>query len=172
MERTIIEKLKASVHKPLDYSEYDSSYTINRVNCYAHAIGATSLHMGIRVGDICGKKEILQSYYSDEEVESLFLQDMNTLGLTCRKLYTKKQYLLDWLSKTKISRNNVLVILFVQHNGNQSIRDFHFWRIDSQKGITDKRPRQRLSQIDQPKYSWPESELNHFVGVYLLKKKR
>ena len=172
MERTIIEKLKAAVHKPLDYSEYDSSYTINRVNCYAHAIGATSLHMGIRIGDICGKKEIMQSYNSDEEVESLFLQDMNTLGINCKKLYIRKQYLLNWLSKTKLSPNYVVVILFVDHNGDKSIRDFHFWRIDSQKGITDKRPRQRLSQIDQPKYSWPASELNHFVGVYLLKKKR
>lgn len=179
MDKAIFDRVKTAVHNPLDYKEYDATETVDSINCYAHAIGATAVHRKLRVGDLCGKKAITQMYLSDDEIETLFLQDMAELELECQKRYFEesrtwngRKQVLDKLSNTMISQNTVIVLLFVLHNGDGSIRDFHFWRYDGEKGFTEKRPRQRLSRIEDPAYSWPASELNHFVGMYLIKKKR
>ena len=173
MEERVVDlkKLEAAVHKPMDYSEYASSYVESHVNCYTHAIGATSIHMGLRIGEICGKKPILKEFVSDEEIKELFLADMQKIHLVCREIDKHNKWaLLKWISKANLDETEAVVMLFVQHNSDGSIRDFHFWRYDSEKGYTEKRFWHGLTFNGTPEYSWPESEMNHFIGAYLLKR--
>lgn len=172
MERVLdLKKLEAAVHKPMDYSEYASTNVCSHVNCYTHAIGATSIHMGLRIGEISNKKPIMKNYISDEEIKELFLADMKKIHLTCREIDKHNKWqLLKWIKKRQLAENEAIVMLFVQHNSDGSIRDFHFWRYDSEKGFTEKRFWHGVIFNGTPEYSWPEDELNHFVGAFVLKR--
>lgn len=170
MERKLdVERVKMAVHTPLDYSEYASTVVKDDVNCYTHAIGATSIHMGLRLGELCGKKPINEHYISEKEIEELFIEDMKAIRLTCRKIEKNKD-MLKWLDNHEFKPNEAVVFLFVQHNGDGSIRDFHFWRYDTQEGFTEKRFWWPLIKIKNPRYSWPEGILCTFVGAYLIKR--
>ena len=173
MERDFdLKELEAAVHKELDYSLYTSTQIKDKVNCYTHAIGATSIGIGLRIGEICGKKPILKAYDSDEEIKNLFIEDMKKLHLICREIdiHQNKFKMIERIKKLKPMKNEAVVMLFVQHNSDGYIRDFHFWRFDNQKGFSEKRFWHELSVNDTPEYSWPADEMNHFVGAYFLKR--
>ena len=166
-----LKKLEAAVHNKMNYSEYDSTSVKDNVNCYTHAIGATSIGMGLRIGEICGKKPILQSFVSDKEVKDLFLEDMKKIHLICRPIEAKdKTAVLNWIKNANLKIEEAVVMLFVQHNSDGSIRDFHFWRYDNEKGFTEKRFWNYLEVNEIPQYQWPEDEMNHFVGAFILKR--
>ena len=171
MARLDISKVQTAVHEKLDYSEYDSTIVQNEVNCYCHAIGSTAIHKGIRIGELSCLKPINEKYISEDEVERLFIEDMKSIRLTCRKLKkSNKADIINWLGTHEFKNTESIIMLFVQKNADKSIRDFHFWRYDSEKGFTEKRFWNRLTYIDTPQYSWPEGEMCTFVGAYLLKR--
>ena len=176
MERnSYVEKVRLAAHSPLDYSEYSNSLVREMVNCYTHAIGATSIHMGIRIGELCEKKSIKQRYWSTNEMDELFKDDMKAIKLSCksikkRNLEVKKDDVFDFIRKHDFKPEEFLVILFAVKNGDLSIRDFHFWRYDKENGFTEKRFWNNLVKIENPKLSWPEGILVDLVGAYLMKR--
>lgn len=175
MERNVyVEKIRLAVHSNLDYSEYSDSLVRELVNCYTHAIGATSTHMGIRIGELCEKKEIQEKYISTDEIDELFKADMKAIKLECHRikkigLEVDKEDVFNFVEKHNFKDNEFLIILFAVQNGDLSIRDFHFWRYDK-NGFTEKRFWNNLVKIENPRLSWPEGILTRFVGAYLMKR--
>ena len=176
MERNVyVEKIRLAAHSPLDYSEYSKSLVRELVNCYTHAIGATAIHMGIRIGELCQKKPSKERYFSIDEIDELFKEDMKAIGLKCHRikkvgLEVEKKDVFDFVKKHDFKDNEFLIMIFAVQNGDLSIRDFHFWRYDKEIGFTEKRFWNNLVKIENPEISWPGGILTQFIGVYLMKR--
>ena len=175
LERNVyVEKIRLAAHSSLDYSEYSDPLVRQLTNCYAHAIGVASTHMGIRIGELCGKKPVEEKYISTDEIDELFKADMKAIKLECRKikrigLEVDKEDVFNFVRKHKFKDNEFLIMIFAIQNGDLSIRDFHFWRYDK-NGFTEKRFWNNLIKIENPQFSWPEGILTRFVGAYLMKR--
>lgn len=164
-----IEKLIEYVHKQLDYSQYDSTVIRDNTNCYAHAIGGLYPCIEIyRIGAISGSKPINQKYFSENEMKTLFLQDMEVLklGVDEIKIHSKEECL-SKIKTIKLGENQHLIFLFAIYMGNGQLWDFHFWRYDS-KGFSEKRKTYKPIFIDEPSRSWIQSM--KLIGLFRITK--
>lgn len=163
----LIMKLIEYVHKCLDYSEYNSTVVRNNTNCYAHAIGSTYPELKLyRIGAICGLKDIEEQYFSEEELKTLFIEDMKALNLGVEEIETfSKQDCLSKIKKANLEENEHFILLFAVYYGSGKFADFHFWRFD-QKGFSEKRRTQLPIFIENPSVSWT-STMN-LVGVFRI----
>jgi hypothetical protein len=165
----IIEKVTEYVHRQLDYSQYDSTIIRDNTNCYAHAIGSTYSYRQIyRIGAISKSKSIDEDYFSEDEIKTLFLKDMETLKLDIEEIEVKsKEECLSKIGEIKIEENQYVVFLFADYFGNGKLSDFHFWRYDA-KGLSEKRFTQKPIFIDEPKNTWKYGM--NLVGLFRITK--
>lgn len=162
-----IMKLSEYVHKDLDYSEYNSTMIRNNTNCYAHAIGSTYSDLKMyRIGAISGLKSIEEKYFSENELKTLFLEDMKTLKLEIEEIEIfSKQDCLSKIKKANLEENQHFALLFAIYYPSGRFADFHFWRYDG-KGFSEKRRSQIPIFIDEPMKSWTDSM--KLVGLFRI----
>lgn len=165
--KELIRKLIEYVHKDLDYSEYNSTMIRNNTNCYAHAIGSTYPELKLhRIGAISGLKDVEEQYFSEEELKTLFLEDMKTLNLEVEEIETfSKQDCLSKIKKANLEENEHFVLLFAIYYPSGKFADFHFWRFDN-RGLSEKRKTQIPIFIDEPMRSWTSSM--HLIGLFRI----
>lgn len=167
--KELIKKIKEYVHEQLDYSQYDSTVIRDNTNCYAHAIGATYAYLRLyRIGAISGIKPIEQKFFSENEMKTLFLEDMKVLKLEVDEIKSEsKEECLSKIETIELKENQHLILLFAIYMGNGQLWDFHFWRYDK-KGISEKRKTQKPNFIDEPKRSWIQSM--KLIGMFRITK--
>lgn len=163
MNNNRIDKVKEVVHLPLKWERYNETLVRNETNCYAHAIGSTYpcfgfYRIGVLSGNIISKEEYAQEYYSEKQVKTLFLKDMQFLNLDCQEIvFSTKEDLLEKIRSESLLKNQYVVLLFLYFWSNGKIADFHFWRYDTEIGFSHKRYRQLPITISDPIKQWPET---------------
>lgn len=158
----------AEAHGVFQYDRYFTETHIkDNTNCYAYALGLLSASNRelYRIGAISGKKAIDKCYFSEEEMKTLLLEDLKTLQLEVKSIE------LNEVSKISIANNQYVIFLFGTYYANE-IKEFHFWRLDSERGITQKRFGQLPVQVEFPKRDWPAKDWKtKFLGAYVITKK-
>lgn len=161
-----IERLKEIVHKELNFSRYDSPVLRKNLNCYAHAINAPLCAECSRIGWVSGKIGN-RKYFSMQDMKNLFLEDMKTLELGVEEItVSSKSECLAKIKDTYLEENQYLIVLFAVFFENTSIGDFHFWRYDLQKGLSEKRRTLYPKLIKNPEASWDNNMV--LVGLFRI----
>lgn len=171
--KQIIEKIKCQVHQKLDFSKYNDFFIRNETNCFAHAIGSQAINVGFayRIGVISGEKAPDKEYSSSEEVEALFLKDLEMLELKASKIpFENKEAFLKKVSSMKLMDNEHIVVLFVIIYADGKIFDFHFIRYDQDVGWTEKRYGNYPSYLENIQISWPTGWEKKAVGAFKITK--
>ena len=116
----IMQEVMQEVHESLKESLYNNDTSIrDNTNCYAFAIGATYPNLEIyRIGNICGKKQITESYFSIEEIKELLYSDLEVLDLKIEESTLEEEVL----------ENQHKIILFAKVWKTGQIADYHFYR--------------------------------------------
>ena len=153
-----------NIHKELDFSKYQSTIIREETNCYSHAIGAES---PCRIGGISELKPLGEKYRSKEELKTLFLEDLKTLGLRVEEIeISSKEDCLLKIEETDLEENQHLILLFAICYRNGIINDFHFWRYDSKEGLSEKYFYQHPNLLSYPSRSWTSSM--KLVGMFRI----
>lgn len=169
-----IEELKLAVHKPLEWSDYDSTNINSVTNCFSHAIGSTVISNPklYRLGMISSKKSSNEEYISSKEVKELFGADLTKLDLEAKEMVFKsfnKYSVIKAVSESKLQTNQYIVLLFVKDYGRieEKIKDFHFIRFDYEKGWTEKL-KGNIRFFKDILEECPSNWFDKLIGVFLI----
>lgn len=154
----LIETIKNEVHLPPFFEVYNATNYRNNTNCYSHALGATFPKLELyRIGAISGKKPIDQKYFSVEEIKELLFLDCETLGLKIEESSLEE----------KLLENQYKIKLFVKIWADETIGDYHFWRLDNQIW-TEKWKGYNMNQIQDTEKDRMNYFPWNFVGIYKI----
>lgn len=169
-----IEELKLAVHRPLEWSDYDSTNINKATNCLSHAMGSTVISNPklYRLGMISRKKDPNEEYTSSREVKELFGSDFAELDLVAKEMVFcpfNKYSVVKAVSESKLKSNQYIVLLFVKDYGRigENIKDFHFIRYDDEKGWTEKL-KGSIRFFGDILEEWPSNWYDKLIGVFLI----
>lgn len=168
----IVQKMKAAVHQPLNWADYNSTLVIRNTNCMAHAIGCLIPEArdfsAFNLGELSGNRTLSFGYSSIKEVKCLFRADMKVLELKIEEI--PFQGLNSFLENLpELAENEYIVALFAtQYRENDIVRDFHFLRYDQDKGWSEKRWGRKISFLENISREWPSNFSDRLVGIFKI----
>ncbi len=163
-------KIKIDVHKPFEYKQMLNSTVVRKnTNCFSVAIGSTCTidKTLYRLGMLSQKKPVNETYKSFQEIEDLFLSDLEVLDLRYVKLNLKtKPSIEQYVSTHPLDKRSHIAVLFAKEMADKKIHDFHFLRYDSEIGWCEKRGHNQF--LTNENITWPCNWYDQLICCYKI----